>query len=69
LHLCGVVETNKPGSSTEIKIIYQHVHLKMIGTKLKSMNALRNKVQLIGNLCNAPEIRNTESGKKWFVSL
>lgn len=28
------------------------------------MNALRNKVQLIGNLGNAPEIRNTESGKK-----
>jgi single-strand DNA-binding protein len=64
LHLCGIVETNKPGSSTEIKIIYQHVHLMMMGTKLKIMNALRNKVQLIGNLCNAPEIRNTESGKK-----
>ena len=28
------------------------------------MNALRNKVQLIGNLGNAPEIKNTESGKK-----
>ena len=28
------------------------------------MNALRNKVQLIGNLGNAPEVRNTESGKK-----
>jgi single-strand DNA-binding protein len=28
------------------------------------MYALRNKVQLIGNLGNAPEIRNTESGKK-----
>lgn len=28
------------------------------------MNALKNKVQLIGNLGNAPEIRNTESGKK-----
>lgn len=28
------------------------------------MNALRNKVQLIGHLGNAPEIRNTESGKK-----
>src|ERR1017187_9791417 len=36
----------------------------MMGTKLKIMNALRNKVQLIGNLCNAPEVRNTESGKK-----
>jgi len=28
------------------------------------MNALKNKVQLIGNLGNAPEIKNTESGKK-----
>ncbi len=28
------------------------------------MYALRNKVQLIGNLGNAPEVRNTESGKK-----
>jgi single-strand DNA-binding protein len=28
------------------------------------MNALRNKVQLIGNLGNDPEIINLESGKK-----
>ena len=28
------------------------------------MNALKNKVQLIGNLGNAPEVKNTESGKK-----
>jgi single-strand DNA-binding protein len=28
------------------------------------MNALRNKVQLIGNLGNAPEIKTTENGKK-----
>ena len=28
------------------------------------MYALRNRVQLIGNLGNAPEIRKTESGKK-----
>lgn len=28
------------------------------------MNALRNKVQLIGHLGNSPEIRNTENGKK-----
>ncbi len=28
------------------------------------MNALRNKVQLIGNLGNAPEIKTLENGKK-----
>jgi single-strand DNA-binding protein len=28
------------------------------------MYALKNKVQLIGNLGNVPEIKNTESGKK-----
>lgn len=28
------------------------------------MYSLRNKVQLIGNLGNAPEIKNTEAGKK-----
>lgn len=28
------------------------------------MNALRNKVQLIGNLGNAPEIKQMDSGKK-----
>jgi single-strand DNA-binding protein len=28
------------------------------------MNAIRNKVQLIGNLGSTPEIKTTESGKK-----
>ena len=28
------------------------------------MSALRNKVTLIGNLGNAPEVRNTDTGKK-----
>ena len=28
------------------------------------MNVLKNKVQLIGNLGKAPEVRNTENGKK-----
>ena len=32
--------------------------------KFSIMNNLRNKVQLIGNLGNAPEIINLESGKK-----
>jgi len=34
------------------------------GAKQKLMYALKNKVQLIGNLGNAPEIKTTESGKK-----
>jgi single-strand DNA-binding protein len=32
--------------------------------KLKSMYTIRNRVQLIGNLGNAPEIKTMESGKK-----
>ena len=35
-----------------------------MSTKQKVMYALKNKVQLIGNLGNAPEVRNTENGKK-----
>ena len=35
-----------------------------MNTNLKVMNALKNKVQLIGNLGLAPEIKNTENGKK-----
>jgi single-strand DNA-binding protein len=35
-----------------------------MGAKRKVMNALKNKVQLIGNLGNAPEIKNTEKGRK-----
>jgi single-strand DNA-binding protein len=31
---------------------------------LHAMNALRNKVQLIGHLGNDPEITNLDSGKK-----
>jgi single-strand DNA-binding protein len=29
------------------------------------MYALKNKVQLIGNLGGKPDVRNTETGKKW----
>lgn len=36
----------------------------MHGTNFKIMNALKNKVQLIGNLGKAPEVRNTENGTK-----
>ena len=35
-----------------------------MGAKLKTMYALKNKVQLIGNLGGKPEVKNTESGKK-----
>ena len=35
-----------------------------MGAKRKVMNTLKNKVQLIGNLGNAPEIKNTEKGRK-----
>ena len=34
------------------------------GTNSKIMYALKNKVQLIGNLGNKPEIRNLDGGKK-----
>jgi single-strand DNA-binding protein len=32
---------------------------------MKIMYALKNKVQLIGNLGNTPDVRTTETGKKW----
>ena len=35
-----------------------------MGAKLKVMNALRNKVQLIGKLGNTPEVKNIDGGKK-----
>lgn len=36
----------------------------MQAANFKAMYALKNKVQLIGNLGNAPEVRTLESGKK-----
>ena len=53
----------KQTSSTEIETILKNSPL-IVGAKLKVMNALKNKVQLIGNLGNAPEVKNTEAGKK-----
>ena len=41
------------------------IHKYRESTKLKTMYALRNKVQLIGHLGAAPEIKNTEAGKKY----
>lgn len=46
------------------QIIFNRRGQQTQGTNFTAMYALRNKVQLIGNLGNAPEIRNTESGKK-----
>ena len=44
---------------TKFKIVPTHW-----STKLKVMYALKNKVQLIGNLGGKPEVKNTENGKK-----
>ena len=38
--------------------------MHIAGIKIKIMNALRNKVQLIGNLGKNPEIITLDSGKK-----
>jgi single-strand DNA-binding protein len=38
--------------------------LNYVSLKLKVMNSLRNRVQLIGNLGQDPEIKTLESGKK-----
>jgi|SRR6185437_1025779 len=51
-------------TSTEIKTFLKTVCRITAGTKQKIMNALKNKVQLIGNLGNAPEVKNTEKGRK-----
>ena len=40
------------------------IHSKQLKLTTMSMYALKNKVQLIGNLGNAPEVRTTETGKK-----
>jgi len=51
-------------SSAEIKNILKQVCRKTAGTNFKIMYTLKNKVQLIGNLGNAPEVRTTKNGKK-----
>jgi single-strand DNA-binding protein len=38
--------------------------INYVSLKLKVMNSLRNRVQLIGNLGQDPEIKTLESGKK-----
>ena len=41
-----------------------HITAPTKSTKSNIMFALKNKVQLIGNLGSSPEVRNTENGKK-----
>ena len=47
-------------------IIQANINLPVVGQVFKSiiMSTLKNKVQLIGNVGNAPEIKTLESGKK-----
>jgi single-strand DNA-binding protein len=55
--------SNRNRVLAEIKIINRNAFIEAMH-KPKNMYALKNKVQLIGNLGNAPEVRNTEAGKK-----
>jgi single-strand DNA-binding protein len=48
----------------EIKLNKQDLSKKTADHKTKTMYALKNKVQLIGNLGNVPEIKTMEGGKK-----
>ena len=45
-------------------MLYQAVQTGR-GKKLITMYALKNKVQLIGHLGKQPDVRTTETGKKW----
>lgn len=40
-----------------------------MGAKLKVMYALKNKVQLIGNLGNTPDVKTFDGGKKKIASF
>ena len=59
MHFCVVGESNGSHAS-----FLNRSTRKRMGIKFTAMYALKNKVQLIGNLGAAPEVRNTESGKK-----
>jgi len=60
MHFCVVNETN----DSYTIFIFNRSTRKRMGTNFTAMYALKNKVQLIGNLGNAPEVKSTESGKK-----
>ena len=63
-HLC-IVNRNKTKNPVDWNKLNNRTALKkQHGTNRKNMYALKNKVQLIGNLGNAPEVKTTESGKK-----
>lgn len=55
-------ETNQPVDRN--KLNHRTALKQQHGTKRNNMYALKNKVQLIGNLGNTPEVKNTENGKK-----
>jgi single-strand DNA-binding protein len=61
-HLC--IAKPKQGLAEINKFLKPSLQKIYRDTKRNIMYALKNKVQLIGNLGNAPEVRNTESGKK-----
>jgi len=64
LQLCVVEAGNDVGPTlNEINKIL-HRCSNQYSTNCKTMYALKNKVQLIGNLGNAPEVKNLEGGKK-----
>lgn len=56
-----------PDRHNQFITIGQLLRLRRCGgqAKFKVMYALKNKVQLIGHLGNAPDVRITEGGKKW----
>ena len=63
LHLCLVDKTTGLDYQLHQTNIFKSSSERM-DTKFTIMNTLRNRVQLIGNLGNAPEVRNTENGTK-----
>ena len=55
----------QPNGARSIEIIkFKNRHYSNGGKKFKVMYALKNKVQLIGNLGHAPEVKTVGEGKK-----